>query len=71
MPFTGRWCHRSKSRSFDTVSEAIDGLIAEPIHSRGLDFAAEAERSTLARRVALVLTGLPPEPEQLDAFLGR
>ena len=31
--------------------------------------AAEANRSTLARRVALVLTGLPPEPEQVLAFL--
>ncbi|MEZ6106073.1 MAG: DUF1549 domain-containing protein [Pirellulaceae bacterium] len=29
----------------------------------------EADRSTLARRAALVLTGLPPEPEQLAAFL--
>ena len=59
----------SKTGAFDSVTEAIDEFIAAPIHSRGLDFAPEAERSTLARRVALVLTGLPPEPEQLNAYL--
>ena len=32
-------------------------------------FAPTANRSTLARRLALVLTGLPPEPELLDFFL--
>jgi hypothetical protein len=34
-----------------------------------LTFAPEADRPTLARRAALVLTGLPPEPDQLVAFL--
>lgn len=34
-----------------------------------LTFAPEADRPTLARRAALVLTGLPPEPDQLGSFL--
>ncbi|MEE2948461.1 MAG: PSD1 and planctomycete cytochrome C domain-containing protein [Verrucomicrobiota bacterium] len=35
----------------------------------GTGFAEAADRSTLARRLALVLTGLPPEPELLDSYL--
>ena len=35
----------------------------------GVGFAPEAERTVLARRVALILTGLPPEPIQLEEFL--
>ena len=35
----------------------------------GKGFAPEADRYTLARRVALVLTGLPPEKEQLEEYL--
>lgn len=48
---------------------AIDALIREQLQARQADFAPEADKSTLARRVALVLTGLPPEPEQLERFL--
>lgn len=47
----------------------IDHAIRQQLEERGLDFAPEADRPTLARRAALTLTGLPPEPEQLAAFL--
>lgn len=49
--------------------EAIDAFIKVQLDARGIAFAPQADRSTLARRVALVLTGLPPEPEQLRRFL--
>ena len=50
-------------------SAAIDAFIAAALQQKGLDFAPVADRATLARRVALVLTGLPPEPKQLATYL--
>ncbi len=47
----------------------IDAFVGARLEREGLGFAPEANRATQARRVALVLTGLPPEPEQLSAFL--
>ncbi|MCA9216980.1 MAG: PSD1 domain-containing protein [Planctomycetales bacterium] len=47
----------------------IDQLVREELRPRNVDLAPEADRETLARRVALVLTGLPPDPEQLRAFV--
>ncbi len=47
----------------------IDAFVFEQLAERGIEFAPEADRATLARRVSLVLTGLPPEPEQLARFL--
>jgi len=50
-------------------SAAIDYAIAQQLKGAGVGFALQADRATLARRAALVLTGLPPTLEQLDAFL--
>ena len=50
-------------------ANAIDGFIAARLQQEGLELSAEAPRETLARRVYLDLTGLPPEPAELDAFL--
>ncbi len=52
-----------------TPGEMIDAFVRARLQAKGIDFAPEADRATLARRVALVLTGLPPEPSQLAAFL--
>ena len=52
------------------IGRSIDSYIEGKMKDAGLGFAEVADRATLARRVALVLTGLPPEPEQLDAYLG-
>jgi hypothetical protein len=51
------------------AAAAIDWYVQQGLKNKGIDFAPTADRHTLARRVALVLTGLPPDPEQLDAFL--
>ena len=50
--------------------EIIDAFIEARLQGQGISFAPEADRATLARRVALVLTGLPPDTQQLREFLG-
>ncbi|MEX2301945.1 MAG: DUF1553 domain-containing protein [Bryobacterales bacterium] len=47
----------------------IDRFILARIEAEGLKPAAEADRRTLIRRVSLDLTGLPPSPEEIEAFL--
>ncbi|WP_170267083.1 DUF1553 domain-containing protein [Brevifollis gellanilyticus] len=45
--------------------ESIDSLVGARLKQKGLSLAPEAAHSTLIRRVALDLTGLPPSPEML------
>ena len=47
----------------------IDRFILARLERDGLSPATEADRRTLARRVSLDLTGLPPEPGLVDAFV--
>ncbi|KAB2660383.1 MAG: DUF1553 domain-containing protein [Verrucomicrobia bacterium] len=47
----------------------IDHFVLSRIDEAGLKPGPEADRSTLIRRVSLDLTGLPPRPEEIDAFL--
>ena len=51
-----------------TKGHPIDAFI-EKQFPEGTGFASTAEKSTLARRLSLVLTGLPPEPELLETYL--
>jgi hypothetical protein len=48
---------------------AIDRFILARLEAEGLSPAPEADKATLIRRVSLDLTGLPPEPEAVTAFL--
>jgi hypothetical protein len=47
----------------------IDQFILKVLLAHGLTPAAEADKSTLIRRATFDLIGLPPTPEELDAFL--
>ena len=47
----------------------IDRFIAARAIAMGLTPQPEASRETLIRRLTLDLTGLPPTPEEIDAFL--
>jgi hypothetical protein len=51
------------------VANAIDAFILERLEREGLQPNPEADRTTLYRRLSFDLTGLPPKPEALDAFV--
>ncbi len=51
------------------VRNPIDAFIAAEHESRGLTPRPEASKPVLLRRVYLDLTGLPPTPDELHAFL--
>ena len=50
------------------VRNPLDAFILAGLESNGLRPSAEADRPTLIRRLALDLTGLPPLPEEVEAF---
>ncbi len=47
----------------------VDHFILERLENAGLEPAGEADLRTLARRASFDLTGLPPEPEAVEALL--
>ena len=51
------------------VRNPIDRFILARLEAEGLKPEPEADRATLARRLSLDLTGLPPTPADVDAFL--
>lgn len=59
----------SKHSEFDDATVAIDEIISADLRRQGFTFAPQASPEVLARRVSLVLTGLPPSPELRDEFL--
>ena len=53
----------------DWARTAIDRFVLARLEREKLTPSPEASRPTLLRRVTLDLTGLPPTPEEVDAFL--
>ncbi|MCI0335884.1 MAG: DUF1553 domain-containing protein [Planctomycetes bacterium] len=51
------------------VRNPIDAFVAARLEAAGLNAAPEADRRTLARRLSLDLTGLPPTPEMVEEFV--
>ena len=47
----------------------IDAFVLARLELEGLQPSDEADRTTLIRRVSLDLTGIPPTPEEVQAFL--
>ncbi len=51
------------------VRNPIDAFVLARLDKEGLRHSGEAPRETLLRRVTFDLTGLPPTPAEVDAFL--
>ncbi|MFN7795831.1 MAG: DUF1549 domain-containing protein, partial [Planctomycetota bacterium] len=50
------------------VNHAIDWLVADTLHKKGWPSTAQAKPWELCRRVYLDLIGIPPTPQQIEAF---
>ncbi|MBI1313935.1 DUF1553 domain-containing protein [bacterium] len=74
-PTTDHWSFQPVKRPRIPVSEdgvirlPIDAFILRKLTENGLQPSPRAERRTLIRRLFLVMHGLPPSPEQIDAFV--
>jgi hypothetical protein len=53
----------------DRVRNPIDAFVLEQLERKGVSLAPEADRLTLLRRACFDLTGLPPEPAEVAAFV--
>ena len=51
------------------VRTPVDQFVLARLEDRGLGFAPDADRRVLVRRLYFDLTGLPPTPQAVDAFL--
>ncbi len=47
----------------------IDAIVSEKLAKRGLKLQPEADRRTLIRRASFDITGLPPTPAEVEAFV--
>src|SRR5207237_360772 len=63
------WSFRALKRpAVPAAGNPVDHFVRAKLRDKGLSLSPEAERRTLIRRVTLDLTGLPPTPEEVEAF---
>lgn len=53
----------------DFAQSAIDAFVAKALEEKGLTHSSSADRSMLIRRLSLIVHGMPPTPEEVNAFL--
>jgi len=58
-----------KVKDSEWVRNPIDAFVLAELEKRGFRPSPEADPRTLIRRVTLDLTGLPPTPEEVEAFV--
>lgn len=84
VPVTPAWAAARKHWAFQPVTEPappkihrhkswmqspIDAFVLENLNAKGLKPSPPADRRTLIRRATFDLIGLPPTPQEVDAFL--
>ncbi len=57
------------SSNNDIIANPIDAFVAAKLREKGLPQSPAADRRTLIRRLSFDLTGLPPTPEEVQAYL--
>ena len=72
--YEGHWAYRPLVRPTLPAGAAagghpVDAFVDAALAARGIAPAPEADRVTLARRLAFDLTGLPLPPDEIDAFV--
>jgi Protein of unknown function (DUF1553)/Protein of unknown function (DUF1549)/Planctomycete cytochrome C len=75
--YEGHWAYQAVkrpdvpeiARPLAPLRNPIDNFIQARLAHDGLTPSPEADRRTLIRRVSLDLTGLPPAPREIDAFV--
>lgn len=53
------------------INNAIDIFVVNRLQEKGLQFAPEADRATLIRRLSFDLIGLPPSPQAVGNFVNN
>jgi len=73
--YEGHWAFIAPQRTTDkhgdghTTTAIVDAAVGRGLAERGLALQPEAERQTLSRRLCFDLTGLPPTPAEVVAFV--
>ncbi len=67
-PMQKRWW-AIQPLAVDSGKQTIDEFVREKLAAKGLTMSPAADRATLIRRATLDLTGLPPTPEETQAFV--
>ncbi len=68
--YQGHWAYEPPVKPATPPGvNAIDHLVGQRLAESGLQISPEADRRTLARRLCFDLIGLPPKPDEVDAFV--
>ena len=59
----------TRPRAPATKQHPVDSFVAAKLAEKGIEIAPRADKITLIRRASLDLIGLPPTPEEVEAFL--
>lgn len=68
--YAKHWAYQKPvAHSVPEDQHPVDYFLTKRLHQEGLSYSPKADRYTLARRVALDLTGLPPTLEEVENYV--